>query len=106
MPVYTFHIPFTGLPELLRCGPTSRLLHTLNVQVDESLRRIAFDVVCVGNNAGFVNSQYEESAKFFREQSSNLRSDTDRYNAAIATRVRETFLARKAELMRPGRRRL
>jgi hypothetical protein len=100
MPVYTFHIPFTGLPELLRCGPTSRLLHTLDVQVDESPRRIAFDVVCVGNDAGFVNSQYVETAKFIREQSSNLRSDTDRYNAAMATRVREAFLARKTELMR------
>jgi hypothetical protein len=100
MPVYTFHIPFTGFPDLLHCTPTTRLLQTLNVQADRSLGRIAFDVVCAENDAGFVNSQYQENGRFIREQSSHLRTDTDRYNAAIPTRVRELFSARKAELMR------
>jgi hypothetical protein len=100
MPVYTFHIPFTGLAELLRCKPTTGYLNTLEVQVDELLRRIAFDVVSVGNGAGFVNSQYLETAKFIREQSASLRADTERYNAAVPARARELFSARKAELMR------
>src|SRR5260370_16583865 len=61
MAVYTFHIPFTGLAELLRCKPTTGYLNTFEVQVDESLRRIPSDVVPPATPLRFFNSQSQNN---------------------------------------------
>ncbi len=79
--VITYHIPFSGAVDLLRCMPNPRVLSAPEVIIEGN--EVLFDVIDFYNDADRVKNQADPILNVIRKQADNLQNNVNEYNASL-----------------------
>ena len=94
-PVITFHVPFSGDKQFLHFQPTTRLMVSEEVSVDNS--HVLFDVVNFSNDADQVAKERDGVVRHLTEQAGYLNKDIAAYNSRLESFVREAVRGAKVK---------
>ncbi len=84
--VLTFHLPFSGDPELLRCVPSARILWTEEIALANG--EILFDVINFSNNdVSAVQKRRDEVINFLSRQAENINTQVKQYNDNLSKEI-------------------
>lgn len=92
-PVVTFHIPYEGNEQLLKCRPSTMVMVSHEIATEGS--NIIFDVINFGNDTEQVKRQRDEVVKYLTEQSGYINWDINNYNGKLESVIREAFKSAK-----------
>jgi hypothetical protein len=95
--VITFHLPFTGEPELLNCQPSTRILWTENVAVVGS--EIQFGVVNWRNDSEALGREKQGILGSIAQQNANVTNDVTQFNSRLEELARQAVSGRKSRLL-------
>lgn len=94
--VITFHIPYSGNRELLRCIPNPRVLSAPEVFIDDE--EITFDVIDFYNDAERVKREADQIIGVIRKQAANLENNVKEFNASISGQITSLIDQRQEQL--------
>ncbi len=87
--VISFHLPFSGDESLLRCVPSTRIMWTEEVALEN--KEIVFDVINFSNNAENVKAEEEKVLKYLIEQAGHVNKQVNQYNANLEKIIRDAI---------------
>lgn len=96
--VITYHLPFSGNAELLRCKPSSRILWTMEVRLEQGA--VCFDVVNWRGETDSIKREADQIIGSIRQQAGNVASEVAGFNNRLAGEAPRIVQARKAELLK------
>lgn len=85
--VLTFQLPFSGDANLLRCVPSTRILWTEEINVENNI--ISFDVINFNNDAESIKNKRNEVVGFLEKQAQNVNKQVDGYNQSLSKIIEE-----------------
>jgi hypothetical protein len=88
-PVLTFHIPFEGNPQWLKCKPSTFLLWTDEVSVSNN--EILFEIINFSNDAGTVKRERDEFMGRLSSQITNINQGLNAYNSKLEKIIKESI---------------
>ena len=95
--VIEFNIPFSGNKELLKCTPSSRMLWTIEVKVEDGC--VCFDIIDFHEDADKINRRYDDNKSSIEKQLSNVRGEVKSFNNSLNDKARKVFEERKENLL-------
>lgn len=95
-PVITFHLPFTGDAQVLRCRPSTRLMVADEIDVERG--HVIFEAINFNNNADEVAAARDQVVKHLTEQAGHVNTDITAHNARLENFIRESVRGAKAKL--------
>lgn len=94
--VVTFHIPFTGDPVLLQCAPSTRLVWSMPVRLENGC--FCFDCVDYEGDGSGVKREYNAAKSNIEQQLSHLLKELTSFNQGLEAKAREHVLRRKKDI--------
>jgi len=91
--VLVYHLPFTGNKHLLKLTPTTRLVRTQEVMIEDA--EITFELVDFRNDANDMNRTADHILDNITKQLDHVLTDVRKYNADLSSQVREFLKGRK-----------
>jgi len=98
--VVTYHVPFLGNADLLRCRASTFLMWSMEVEIRGGC--ISFEIINFRNDAAEVKRQADHILGNLKTQVGHLADDVAVYNRGLADQVRSVFLGRKKTLLERG----
>src|SRR3989344_4981261 len=83
----TFHLPFSGDPELFHCVPSTRILWTEEIALLN--REIIFDIINFTNDVNEAQRKRDEVINFLIKQTENVNNQVNQYNENLSREVEE-----------------
>ena len=96
--VFTFHLPFSGTSDLLRCQPSQSAILPCRVQVASD--EIKFQVIDMFESADRVRQEKEQILKSLETSRACLASEVSRHNAGLLLPLRSEVEKRKGEILK------
>jgi hypothetical protein len=96
--VITYHIPYSGEKELLRCVPSSRVLWTMDVRLENGC--VCFDIINWRDEVEAIKRNADSIFGKIRRQAANVAREVDQYNSKLEDEARRVVQARKALLLK------
>lgn len=96
--VLTFHIPVSGTLHLLRTAPSTRIIWTTQVSLNQN--EITFDVINFQNDASAIAKEKDSVLVSINNQLVNVNDEVDRFNSQLESRARRAVQARKEQIQR------
>jgi len=96
--VFTFHLPFSGTAELLRCQPSQSAI--LPCRVHAASDEITFQVIDIFESADRVKQEKEQVLKSLETSAACLANEVSRHNAGLLLPLRSEFEKRKGEILK------
>ncbi len=96
--VITFHLPYSGTFDLLRCIPNPRILSAPEVSVTDN--EILFDIIDFYTDPDRVKREADQILDVIKKQSENLASNVEGYNTALPGQIKKTIEQRKEQLQK------
>jgi hypothetical protein len=93
----TFHVPFTGEPELLLRKPAACILWTYDVTVAAS--EIQFDVINWSNDREAVQRDKQRVIDSIIQQNASVTEEVTQFNSRLEDFVRQRLSSRKSQLL-------
>lgn len=86
--VLSFHLPITGDQNLLRCVPSTRILWTEEIALENN--EIIFELIKFTDNPEEICGKKNRIINFLIQQSANVNEQVEQYNDSIDGIIRET----------------
>lgn len=96
--VITFHLPYSGTFELLRCIPNPRVLSAPEVSVTDD--EILFDVIDFYSDPDRVKREADQTLNVIKKQAQNLDKNVGEYNAALLSQIVNFIEQRRDQLQK------
>jgi hypothetical protein len=96
--IFTFHIPFSGTADLLKCQPSQSAVLPYTVQIGRD--EIIFQITDIDENAERVKTAKEQMLKALEISVASLANDVLRHNSGLGLPLRMEFEKRKSEILR------
>ena len=96
--VITYHLPFSGESRLLHLAPSSGLVWSMEVTLDNS--EILFDLINWRDDPQEIKREAEANLRNIMQQAVNISREVDAHNLALEQRVTEQVRGRKQELLK------
>ena len=93
-----YHLPYTGNVYLLECYPSTRILFTTEVFLDNQC--LCFEVVSLTENIEEIKGKAEQILDDLKTQHGYLVSEVDRFNDSLPTVVKQLFQERRQRLLK------
>jgi len=93
--VITYHIPFTGEPDLLKKMPSSRILWSTDVEVTG--RTLTFDIVNLDDDAAQISRDADWITSNIRTQNKNVTQEVNQFNAGLPVAAQAAMQHRKQQ---------
>jgi hypothetical protein len=93
--VFTFHLPFGGDPQWLKCRPSSFMHWTEEVDVQNN--EIIFEVINFRNNPEEIKKERDEFVSKFQSQIGNLNKDIEGYNSQLGKVIGDSISKAKSK---------
>lgn len=87
--VITYHLPFSGIPELLWLTPSTRIMWSREVTLGSSL--ISFDVINWHDDATNIKQEAEHDLKSIATQCAYVNADIEVFDNSIRTMAQQRF---------------
>ena len=94
--VLRFHLPFKGDANLLRCIPSSRVMWTEEIEVENN--EIIFELINFNNSAEAIAKSRDAVIDFLKKQSANVNNQIREYDENLEKLIRETITATKEKI--------
>ena len=88
-PVFTFHLPFDGNEQFLRMKPSTFIMWTDEVAVQNG--EIEFEVINFSDDVNAIQKGRDEFLSHLQGQIGNINKDIDSYNSKLETIVRNSL---------------
>lgn len=89
------HIPFLGLPELLRYRPSSYSYGTSSPPLSASNNEIIIELKFAKDEADGLKTEIDRQLSFLKRNIHALNSDIDRYNTSLRKSIHKMIMERK-----------
>lgn len=96
--VIKFHVPISGNIQLLHCIPSSRILWTMEIEVNRD--EFCFEIINYRDDADEIVRRKEENIRSILQQYENVRAEVERANASLEQHVRNAFNSRKQRIQK------
>lgn len=96
--VITYHLPFSGETRLLHLAPSSGLVWSMNVEMQNN--EILFDIVNWRGDPQEIKREADGNLRNMAQQAVNVAREVEAYNSALEQRITEQVRARKQELLK------
>jgi len=96
--VITFHLPFSGEPELLKCQPSSWIMWSTDIAVTQG--EVRFDLINWQNEAEQLKREQNEIIDRIRKQNENVTKDVTSFNSQLEEQARQVMSGRKTQLLK------
>ena len=96
--VIKFHVPISGNVQLLHCMPSSRILWTMDIEVNHD--EFCFEIINFRDNADEIVRIKNENIRSILQQYENVKAEVERANASLDQYVRNVFSARKQRIQK------
>lgn len=96
--VIKFHVPISGNIQLLHCRPSSRILWTMDIEVNRD--EFCFELINFRDNADEIVRIKNENIRSILQQYENVKAEVERANASLDQHVRNVFSARKQRIQK------
>ena len=96
--VITYHIPYTGTSDLLKCMPNPRLLTAPEVSIANN--EIMFDIIDFYGDSNRVNNQADQIINTIKQQAHHLEGNVKDYNTALLDNITNFIQKRRAQLQK------
>jgi|GEM_PF-2226024 len=93
----TYHIPYSGTEELLRCIPNPRVRNTHEVELKDNC--ICFHVVDFYGNPEEIKREADSIINLIRKQLENVAANVNEYNAGLPVQVETLVTSRRKQLL-------
>lgn len=93
--VITYHLPFSGMPELLRLKPSTRIMWSRDVDLSSNL--ISFDVINWHDDTSKIKQEAEHDLKSIGAQCAYVNVDIEAFDNSIRTTTRQLVQVRKQQ---------
>lgn len=87
--VLQFHLPFSGDQTLLRCVPSSRVLWTEEVMIENN--EIIFELINFDSSAETIGKDRDKVIDFLKKQSENVNNQVAQHNNDLENIMKETI---------------
>ena len=94
--VITYHLPFSGNPELLRCIPSTRILWTCEVYIED--RCICFDIIDFHGDGERVKQEANRILSSIKTQVGHLVTAVENYNKGLHAQANDMLNTRRKQL--------
>ncbi len=96
--VIKFHVPVSGNIQLLHCMPSSRILWTMDIEVNHD--EFCFEIINFRDSADEIVRIKNENIRSILQQYENVKAEVERANASLDQHVRNVFSARKQRIQK------
>jgi len=96
--VITFHLPFGGRPDLLKCRPSSWITWSIDVFVTNG--EVRFDLINWQNDAEALKREQVEILDRIRKQNETVTKDVNNFNSQLEEQARQAINERKSLLLK------
>jgi len=96
--VITYHLPYSGDSELLRCIPNPRVLSAPEVSLTDN--EILFDIIDFYSDPDRVKREADQKLDVIKKQSENLSSNVEGYNTTLPSQIEIIIEKRKEQLQK------
>lgn len=96
--VITFHLPYDGTSELLRCMPNPRVLSAPEVSVTDD--EILFDIIDFYSDSERLKGEIDQTLNVIKQQALNLDKNVEEYNAALFGQIANFIEQRRDQLQK------
>ncbi|MCH1929543.1 hypothetical protein L9G16_05065 [Shewanella sp. A25] len=96
--VIKFHVPISGNIQLLHCMPSSRMLWTMDIEVNRD--EFCFEIINFRDDADEIVRIKNENIRSILQQYENVKAELERANASLEQHVRNVFSARKQRIQK------
>lgn len=94
--VIKFHVPISGNTQLLHCMPSSRVLWTIDIEVNRD--EFCFEIINFRDDAKVIVREKDSIISSIIQQYENVRSEVESANAGLEQHVRNVFNTRKQKI--------
>jgi len=95
--VIKFHVPFSGNKDLLFCIPSSRILWSIGVEINED--EFCFEIINFSDDKDSIVRDKNSNISSILKQCINVNSQVAQYNSSLEGRVHSAFKARKERIL-------
>lgn len=95
--VITYHLPFSGGPELLRCIPSTGTLWNHEVYIADEC--ICFDIIDFYRDGERVKQEADRILSYVKKQAAHYVTEVENYNKGLRTQAHDMLRARRKRLM-------
>lgn len=99
--VITFHLPYSGTSELLRCIPNPRLLSAPEVSLTNN--EILFDIIDFHSDPDRVKREADQKLDAIKKQSQNLANNVEEYNTTLHGQIGKVIGKRIEQLQKQSK---
>jgi hypothetical protein len=96
--VIKFHVPISGNVQLLHCIPSSRVMWTMEIEVNRD--EFCFEIVNFRDNADEIVRRKDENIRTILQQYENVSTEVLRANASVEQHIRNAFNSRKQRIQK------
>lgn len=96
--VIKFHVPISGNVQLLHCIPSSRIMWTMEIEVNRD--EFCFEIVNYSDNADEIVRRKDEGIRNILQQYENVSIEVERANASVEQHIRNAFNSRKQRIQK------
>ncbi|MBK8454312.1 MAG: hypothetical protein WAQ53_12360 [Thiofilum sp.] len=95
--VIKFHIPFSGNTKLLSCQPSTRIVWSMNIEINHN--EICFEIINFNDDIDSIIREKDDHIKSILQQNSYLESEVKTYNKYLESSIKTAFEARKKRIL-------
>lgn len=95
--VIKFHVPFSGNQDLLSCIPSTRILWSINVEINAN--EFCFEIINFNDDADSIVREKDSNISAILKQCINVNSQVMQYNSSLETQIHSAFKARKERIL-------
>ena len=95
--VIKFHVPFSGNKDLLSCIPSSRILWSVGVEINED--EFCFEIINFSDDVDSIVREKDSNISSILKQCINVNSQVTQYNSSLEAQVHSAFKARKERIL-------
>ena len=88
--VFTFHLPFEGNVDLLRCRPSSFMMWSEEIAISSD-NEIEFEVIDFSNDVEKIKKERDGFISNLEKQISNINNQINVYNTDLENNIRESM---------------
>lgn len=97
--IIVYHIPYTGLIDLLRFRPSSwTSMAGYEIKIDKQSRTIVLEYINFYNDAEKIKRAYDDSVRYIFGSYSQLKNDIETYNNGLENYIRSTINTRRQQI--------
>lgn len=95
--VIKFHVPMSGNIQLLHCVPSTRLMWTMNIEVNRN--EFCFEIINFSNDPESIVREKDSNLKSIMQQLAHVQRDVERFNSSFEAQIKSAFESKKSRVI-------